>query len=219
MWSLFGPAFTARYFGHEVLSRVQGKLTTMPFWYFPATLFRNYWPWMLAVAWAVRERWWRSGRLLRPPLRDVALLGCVWVGCVLLMLSFFPDKKVNYGLPLSSRLRGNVCAIRSIFIFVSSCLRGNVCAICSIFIFCVFVPSWQCLRHPFNIYFLCLRAFVAMFVPSVQYLFFVSSRLRGNVCAINCLIFTPKTAISVKNQNTTILTVNFSRHYCKVIVT
>ncbi len=100
MWSLFGPAFTARYFGHEVLSRVQGKLTTMPFWYFPATLFRNYWPWMLAVAWAVRERWWRSGRLLRPPLRDVALLGCVWVGCVLLMLSFFPDKKVNYGLPL-----------------------------------------------------------------------------------------------------------------------
>ena len=163
---------------------------------------------------------------------------------------------VQYLFFVSSCLCGNVCAIRSIFIFcvfvplwqclchplniyflclsafvamfvpsvkylffVSSRLRGNVCAIRSIFIFCVFVPSWQCLRHPFNIYFLCLRAFVAMFVPSVQYLFFVSSRLRGNVCAINCLIFTPKTAISVKNQNTTILTVNFSRHYCKVIVT
>ena len=118
---------------------------------------------------------------------------------------------VQYLFFVSSCLRDNVCAIRSIFIlcvfvpswqclrhplniyflclcafvamfapsvkyipFVSSCLRGNVCAICSIFIFCVFVPLWQCLCHPFNIYFLCLRAFVAMFVPSVKYLFFVS---------------------------------------------
>jgi 4-amino-4-deoxy-L-arabinose transferase-like glycosyltransferase len=100
MWSLFGPAFTGQYFGHEVVSRAQGKLTTMPFWYFPATLLRNYWPWMLAVAWTVRLRWGRPKRPRRRSLRDVALLGCLWVGCVLLMLSLFPDKKVNYGLPL-----------------------------------------------------------------------------------------------------------------------
>lgn len=100
MWSLFGPAFTGQYFGHEVMSRAQGKLSTMPFWYFPATLLRSYWPWLLAVAWAVRGRWGRPGQPQRQPLRDVVLLGSVWVGCVLLMLSLFPDKKPNYGLPL-----------------------------------------------------------------------------------------------------------------------
>lgn len=100
MWSLFGPAFTGQYFGHEVVSRAQGKLSTMPFWYYPVALLRNYWPWLLAVAWAIRVRWWRPQQPQRRPWRDLVLLGLVWVGCVLLMLSFFPDKKPNYALPL-----------------------------------------------------------------------------------------------------------------------
>jgi hypothetical protein len=100
MWSLYGPAFGQQYFGHEVLSRAQGNLKTNPFHYYFAILLKNYWPWLLAVAWAVRQRWFRPEQPQRRRARDLTLLGGLWVACVLLMLSFFPDKKVNYPLPV-----------------------------------------------------------------------------------------------------------------------
>lgn len=100
MWSLFGPAFTQQYFGHEVLSRAEGKLKTNPFYYYFKNILTTYWPWLLAVAWAIRQRWGRAGQPQRRRCRDIILLGCVWVGSGLLMLTFFPDKKVNYPLPL-----------------------------------------------------------------------------------------------------------------------
>jgi 4-amino-4-deoxy-L-arabinose transferase-like glycosyltransferase len=100
MWSRFGDAFIKQYFGHEVIGRAQGKLMTSPFSYFFTSLARGYWPWMLAVAWAVRTRWFRPGQPQRRTLRDIVPLASVWVGCVLLMLSCFPDKKPNYALPV-----------------------------------------------------------------------------------------------------------------------
>lgn len=100
MWSLYGPAFAQQYFGHEVLSRAQGNLKSNPFHYYFANLLKTYWPWLLAVAWAVRQRWFRLGQPQRRRFRDLTWLGGFWVACVLLMLSFFPDKKVNYPLPV-----------------------------------------------------------------------------------------------------------------------
>jgi len=100
MWSLFGPAFTQQYFGHEILSRAQGKIQTNPFGYYFVILAQTYWPWMLAVIWAIWKRWFQPGQPQRRSFRDITLLGSIWVGCVLLMISFFPDKKPNYALPL-----------------------------------------------------------------------------------------------------------------------
>jgi 4-amino-4-deoxy-L-arabinose transferase-like glycosyltransferase len=100
MWHLFGPAFTEQYFGHEVLDRAEGKMATNPFGHFFVILAQTYWPWTLAVAWALWKRWMHPKSAPQRRSRDVVLLGSIWVGYVLLMLSLFPDKKVNYALPL-----------------------------------------------------------------------------------------------------------------------
>jgi 4-amino-4-deoxy-L-arabinose transferase-like glycosyltransferase len=100
MWSLFGTAFTRQYFGHEVLSRVQGKIRENPFSYYFVGLAKAYWPWLLAVVWAIWARWFRPEQPYRRRFRDITLLASVWIGCLLLMLSCFPDKKPNYALPL-----------------------------------------------------------------------------------------------------------------------
>ena len=100
MWHRFGPAFTHQYFGHEVMARAEGKMGTDSFWLFWGVLAKTYWPWMLAVAWAVWIRWGRARALHRPEYRDAVLLGGTWVVCVLLILSIFPYKNINYALPL-----------------------------------------------------------------------------------------------------------------------
>jgi 4-amino-4-deoxy-L-arabinose transferase-like glycosyltransferase len=100
MWHRFGPAFIEQYFGHQVLDRAEGKMSTNPFWFYLVILAQGYWPWLLAVAWAAWHRWGRATQAQRPKSRDAVLLGGIWAVCVLLMLSLFPDKKVNYALPL-----------------------------------------------------------------------------------------------------------------------
>jgi len=100
MWHRFGPAFFKQYFGHEVLARAEGRMSTNPFQFYFVILAQGYWPWLLAVAWACGYRWGHSARAQRPMSRDAVLWGGIWVGYVLLMLSCFPDKKVNYALPL-----------------------------------------------------------------------------------------------------------------------
>ncbi|MBI1371681.1 MAG: hypothetical protein GC159_02815 [Phycisphaera sp.] len=53
MASVHGEAFTARYFGYEVLDRAMGwRSTNGPLYYF-IELGRSYWPWLAAVAWGV----------------------------------------------------------------------------------------------------------------------------------------------------------------------
>jgi 4-amino-4-deoxy-L-arabinose transferase-like glycosyltransferase len=100
MWHRFGPAFVQQYFGHEVLARAEGKMSTNPFGYFFVALAKSYWPWLLAAAWAAWHRWGPGAPPPRPKSRDAVVLGGIWVVCVLLMLSVFPDKKINYALPL-----------------------------------------------------------------------------------------------------------------------
>ncbi|HTY86433.1 MAG TPA: glycosyltransferase family 39 protein [Candidatus Acidoferrum sp.] len=100
MWHRFGPAFIKQYFGHEVLERAEGKMATNPLGHHFQILAQTYWPWMLAVAWAAWHRWSRAPSPQRRPARDAVWLGGSWVAYVLLLLSLFPDKKVNYALPV-----------------------------------------------------------------------------------------------------------------------
>jgi len=100
MWHRFGPAFIEQYFGHQVLDRAEGKMSTNPFRFYFVILAQGYWPWLLAVAWAAWHRWGRAATAQRSKSRDAVLLGGIWFGCVLLLLSIFPDKKINYALPL-----------------------------------------------------------------------------------------------------------------------
>ena len=110
MWHRFGSAFTEQYFGHQVLDRAEGKMSTNPFRFYFVILAQGYWPWLLAVMWAAWYRWGRGAAAPRPKSRDAVILGGIWVGCVLLMLSVFPDKKVNYALPLYPMLSWMVAA-------------------------------------------------------------------------------------------------------------
>jgi 4-amino-4-deoxy-L-arabinose transferase-like glycosyltransferase len=100
MWSLFGPAFIQKYFGYEVIGRLEGNMATRPFPYYFVLISQTYWPWLLAVAWAVWKRWPRPETAQGRKSPDAVLLGFVWVGCGLLALSLFPDKKPNYALPI-----------------------------------------------------------------------------------------------------------------------
>lgn len=100
MWSLYGPAFIQKYFGYEVINRVEGHMSTNPFRYYFVLISQTYWPWMVAVAWAVWKRRRRPETVQGRKSPDAVLLGCIWVGCGLLALSLFPDKKPNYVLPI-----------------------------------------------------------------------------------------------------------------------
>ncbi len=98
MWSIFGDAFLQRYLFSEVVERTRGHLQHGPVYYHSMVLFTTYWPWM---AFVIFEGWrrWRGG-IYRGRKRDLAMFGGVWCGMVLVFLSLFPDKKINYGLPL-----------------------------------------------------------------------------------------------------------------------
>jgi 4-amino-4-deoxy-L-arabinose transferase-like glycosyltransferase len=100
MWREYGDAFLQQYFGNQVLDRARGRLSTNPPYYFASLIARTYWPWALAVGFALWHRLRRGSRSARAPARDLVLLGGVWVMVVLLVISVFPDKKVNYALPV-----------------------------------------------------------------------------------------------------------------------
>lgn len=99
MWNHFGNAFTQQYFGHEILDRAAGQLSRNPPLFFLDLLARTYWPWALAVVFAVWKRFF-SGSPHRRAGRDLVVLGGSWCLLVLIFISVFPDKKVNYALPL-----------------------------------------------------------------------------------------------------------------------
>jgi 4-amino-4-deoxy-L-arabinose transferase len=101
MWRLFGDAFLKQYLFHEVVQRAQGELQTVqtgPLYYYAAAIANSYWPWLAAIVFEGWRRW--RGRTARQPSRDLALLGGVWCGWTLVLLSLFPDKRINYALPL-----------------------------------------------------------------------------------------------------------------------
>lgn len=98
MWSVFGDAFVSQYLFHEVVERTRGHLQTGPVYYYAAVIATNYWPWLAGVVFEAWRRW--RGGTVRRRSRDLVVLGGVWCGLVLGLLSLFPDKKINYGLPL-----------------------------------------------------------------------------------------------------------------------
>lgn len=97
MWHLHGAAFTARYFGHEVMNRALGRLNQQPGWYYVIEMGRSYWPWMIPAVLS-------AGLLLRgkySPRRTTGLtLAGIWFTLWFVALTLFPDKHPRYELPL-----------------------------------------------------------------------------------------------------------------------
>jgi 4-amino-4-deoxy-L-arabinose transferase len=99
MWWQFGDRFTHQYFREETINRARGLMTSGPPHYYLKILATNYWPWLLAVAYAA-YLWLLSAKPKRNKARDLLLFGAAWVLFTLLLLSLFPGKQVNYALPL-----------------------------------------------------------------------------------------------------------------------
>jgi 4-amino-4-deoxy-L-arabinose transferase-like glycosyltransferase len=97
MWQQFGDQFTHKYFHEETLNRAKGLLGSESPLYYLRILASTYWPWLMAVGYAI---YFRSSKPARKPERDLVLLGGSWVVLTLLLLSFFPGKQVNYALPV-----------------------------------------------------------------------------------------------------------------------
>jgi 4-amino-4-deoxy-L-arabinose transferase-like glycosyltransferase len=122
MYFTFGDAFVQKYFGREVVERARGRASD-PFYFYALRMAIYYWPWLPALIYGLnrfakdwsrrREKANRSSHAStkpphigsdsgngRPPHRRLIVFGAVWVLYVGTCLSFFPDKKVNYALPL-----------------------------------------------------------------------------------------------------------------------
>jgi 4-amino-4-deoxy-L-arabinose transferase-like glycosyltransferase len=97
MWREFGDAFTGHYFGHEVIERARGRISTEPVSYYFGLLATTYWPWLAAIGLAFWRRW-RTDSPRRRSSRDLVLLGGAWALYGLILISLFPDKKPNYAL-------------------------------------------------------------------------------------------------------------------------
>lgn len=112
MLAIHGEAFTAAYFGREIMERAAGRIAGMnpdaadPLYYIKE-LLRQYWPWLITVvmayaAWAGRVVGGRAGeghgdRGGREWAMKLALL---WSLAWLVLLSLFADKRPRYLLPV-----------------------------------------------------------------------------------------------------------------------
>ncbi len=99
MWHEYGPAFTDQYFFEEVVHRAMGAQAPRPPQYYLLVLVETYWPWALAVGYAVYARW-RKPLPARRPARDLLLIGGASGLYLLLLLSLFTSKQINFALPL-----------------------------------------------------------------------------------------------------------------------
>ena len=99
MYHKFGRDFTAFYFGDQVLDRALGLQLTKPFYYYFKLIVQTYWPWLIGLALAFYYRR-RNDVSRREKHRDIFLFAGSWVLVILLQISFFPDKKPNYALPI-----------------------------------------------------------------------------------------------------------------------
>lgn len=89
-------AFLDQYFGREIAARASGRLVggqkaTQPAWYYLAQIAGGYWPWLVALGAALFARAWRT---------PAGLLALVWAGAWLLLLTFFPDRRDRYAIPI-----------------------------------------------------------------------------------------------------------------------
>lgn len=99
MYHVFGDQFLKQAFGHEVMDRARGQMTSKPFYYYFAEWSLTYWPWLPLLCWAIYRRC-KKYKPGRPLHRDLIFLGGTWAAIYVGALSCFPDKKPNYGLPV-----------------------------------------------------------------------------------------------------------------------
>lgn len=98
MYSTFGDRFTSQYFMQEIVERAKRSDQASSVFYYLQENVRTYWPWMIALGYAVYLRI-KEPRLL-VPRRDFVLLAAIWIAVLLVALSIFADRKPNYALPL-----------------------------------------------------------------------------------------------------------------------
>jgi 4-amino-4-deoxy-L-arabinose transferase-like glycosyltransferase len=99
MWFLHGEAFTAQYFGREIIDRAAAgpvadfnKGSASPLYYVPV-LLSSYWPWLATLLLAMVALVLREGT---PRTRDTLLLAAIWCLGWVALLSIFPDKRPRY---------------------------------------------------------------------------------------------------------------------------
>jgi len=162
MWNEYGAAFLQQYFGQQVVDRARGRLSVNPPYYFASLIARTYWPWAILLAFALWHRFRPGNSVVRKPGRDLVLLGGIWSATVFILISVFPDKKVNYALPLYPMLswvaaagicRLPWCALRS---WYEQRLRGLAPAAAGVLILASLLPiqfqkgadqNWQALSR------------------------------------------------------------------------
>jgi 4-amino-4-deoxy-L-arabinose transferase-like glycosyltransferase len=105
MWAMHGEAFTAQYFGREIIDRAAGPAAGTPggaavfntgsdsALYYVREVARSYWPWLATVALAFVAL--ARGEGTRP-LRAALWLALVWCAAWFVLLSIFPDKRPRY---------------------------------------------------------------------------------------------------------------------------
>lgn len=99
MYSFFGEPFVSEYFFHQVVDRAAGRIQTESAGFYVRSILGGYWPWLLAVLFALWHRY-KTRNQARKPGRDLVFLGSIWTLFLLGVLTAFPDKKPNYALPL-----------------------------------------------------------------------------------------------------------------------
>jgi 4-amino-4-deoxy-L-arabinose transferase-like glycosyltransferase len=109
MVATFDGAFIRQYLFHEVVDRARGLRSTNPFYFYLTEHGLNYWPWMAGLVYAAYYRLAKTSQP-RARRRDLVLMGGAWALFVGIGLSLFPDKKVNYALPLFPMLSWIVAA-------------------------------------------------------------------------------------------------------------
>lgn len=100
MYVEFGLDFINRYFFYEVVSRAKGLVHQgKPFYFYGLNLLTTYWPWLPLVGFALYRRF-LSGAPCHSKKPDLVILASAWCLYTLVLLSLFPDRKINYALPV-----------------------------------------------------------------------------------------------------------------------
>jgi 4-amino-4-deoxy-L-arabinose transferase-like glycosyltransferase len=143
MYSLFGDTFAHQYFSRQI-EKVATKPAHTPALYYLQEGAATYWPWMCALIYACYLRLRKSTR--RRPQRDFFLLGVIWIGLWLILLSSFSEKKPNYALPLYPMLSWmcawGICRIRwpKLANWYDRGLPGVAPAAAAVFVIATFAP-------------------------------------------------------------------------------